>query len=463
MESHALATEDYLIDGLSFKLAPGASYVTNRRSVTFYPQGGNSYTPNGVKVIRIGLTGDGWLDPSTLRVMYDLNNVTTNTTAGDTKVLRPVGGPWCFFRRMRLLAGGTVFEDIDNYARTHEMFHTLVSPIKRQNDTCEGFGVVGDILRNRGAHPEGFPAQTPATYSGIPKASAMSVLFKPLSGLFAQTKFIPLKYCPLILEFEVVNDVNDPVIYSATAASADAAVFTISNSSNEWMISQVQLKCDLVTLDNGLENEYSKHLLTGKSLPINYDTYISQMQTISDYTYSCNITRSLTRLKSVFVNFDGEGIGEPAAGLLPTTGAEVRKTFNDFYHPSGDYLTQYQDKEIEFQIQIGSKLYPEYPIRSVQEAFTQLMKCLGINNSAFHGVDIYPLEYRSHKFIIGIDTEKILEAGFTGINTKAGDLMVVKVKQASGITQANLCNKMFITLHSDQILNIRDTGVDVFD
>ena len=78
-------------------------------------------------------------------------------------------------------------------------------------------------------------------------------------------------------------------------------------------------------------------------------------------------------------------------------------------------------------------------------------------------MDFYPLEYRSHKFIIGIDTKKILEAGFTGINTKAGDLMVVKVKQASGITQANLRNKMFITLHRDQILNIRDPGVEVFD
>jgi len=84
MESHAQATEDYLIEGLSFKLEPGASYVTNRRSVTFYPQGGNSYTPTGVKVIRIGLNGsDGWLDPSTLRFMYNLNNVTTNTNAAD--------------------------------------------------------------------------------------------------------------------------------------------------------------------------------------------------------------------------------------------------------------------------------------------------------------------------------------------------------------------------------------------
>ena len=186
MESHAMATEDYLIDGLSFKLAPGASYVTNRRSVTFWPQGGNSYSPNGVKVIRIALTGEGWLDPSTLRVMFALNNVTTNTTAGDTKVLRPVGGPWCFFRRMRLLAGGTIIEDIDNYSRTHQMFHTLVPPDKRRNDTIEGFGWEGDIFRNRGAHPDGLTAQNASNYFGINGGQGVSVLFKPLSGLFSQ-------------------------------------------------------------------------------------------------------------------------------------------------------------------------------------------------------------------------------------------------------------------------------------
>jgi hypothetical protein len=49
------------------------------------------------------------------------------------------------------------------------------------------------------------------------------------------------------------------------------------------------------------------------------------------------------------------------------------------------------------------------------------------------------------------------------MNTKAGDLMTIKVKQAGGIAQENLCNKIYITLHSDQILNIRDTGVEVFD
>ena len=36
-------------------------------------------------------------------------------------------------------------------------------------------------------------------------------------------------------------------------------------------------------------------------------------------------------------------------------GAEVRKWFNDFYHPSGDFATQTQDHEIEFQIQVMVK------------------------------------------------------------------------------------------------------------
>ena len=159
---------------------------------------------------------------------------------------------------MRLMAGGTIIEDIDNYARTHEMFHKFVSPAKRKNDCTEGFGIEGDILRNRGtgAHPDGLPGQNALTYFGIPPGLGRTVLFKPLSGLFAQQKYIPLRYCPLILELEVVNDVNDPVVYPAPPSSGsmpDIGAFLQSNSSNEWNISQVQIKCDLVTLDNGLE------------------------------------------------------------------------------------------------------------------------------------------------------------------------------------------------------------------
>ena len=108
MESHANSVEDRLIDGLSFKLAPGASYVQERKSVTFHPSGSNSYSSAGTKLIKLHITGDGWLDTSTFRIMFDLNN--DDPTA--TKLLRPLGGPWCFFRRMRVLAANQVIEDI---------------------------------------------------------------------------------------------------------------------------------------------------------------------------------------------------------------------------------------------------------------------------------------------------------------------------------------------------------------
>ena len=59
VEAIANGIEDRLIDGLSFKLAPGASYITDRRSVSFHPQGSNIYSStSGTKLIRIVLTGD---------------------------------------------------------------------------------------------------------------------------------------------------------------------------------------------------------------------------------------------------------------------------------------------------------------------------------------------------------------------------------------------------------------------
>ena len=76
MEAHAQAVEDNLIDSLQFKLRPGASYVTNGRSVTFFPQGGNDYKPNGVRVIKINMTSDQWLDPSIVKLFSQFRILT---------------------------------------------------------------------------------------------------------------------------------------------------------------------------------------------------------------------------------------------------------------------------------------------------------------------------------------------------------------------------------------------------
>ena len=124
--------------------------------------------------------------------------------------------------------------------------------------------------------------------------------------------------------------------------------------------------------------------------------------------------------------------------------------------------------EIQLQMQIGSELFPEYPLRSRAEAHYQLKTCLGVQASALHNVDIQGIDYRDNEFIIGFDSEKVLEAGWTGLNTRAGDLLVIKLKYLQGVTDegelaSRTADRMHIVLHSDQILEIRDTGCTVFD
>ena len=128
---------------------------------------------------------------------------------------------------------------------------------------------------------------------------------------------------------------------------------------------------------------------------------------------------------------------------------------NTFVHPmcgtgyvGGDYSYQ---NELQWQLQIGSKMFPEYPVRSLAESFYQLQKSLGVHGSSFHSISITPEQYRNDHFIIGIDTEKILEAGFTGLNTRAGDLMIVRGKYANSNSSTVWANSIYVILHTDQI------------
>ena len=194
VEAIANGVEDKLINALSFKLAPGASYVTDRRSVTFHPQGSNIYMPGqGTKLIRILLTGDNWMDPSTFRIMFNLNNLDTTPPPALPKYLRPLGGPWTFFRCMRILCAGQLVEDIMDYNRIHEMIHMMIAKESRENDMAEAFGQPwneyawqGDVWNTDDFH-------------GIEQNSSMTVLFKPLSGILNQNKYLPLKWAPLTI------------------------------------------------------------------------------------------------------------------------------------------------------------------------------------------------------------------------------------------------------------------------
>ncbi len=131
--------------------------------------------------------------------------------------------------------------------------------------------------------------------------------------------------------------------------------------------------------------------------------------------------------------------------------------------PAGNNFAYDSDFELDScYIQIGSKIFPEYPIRSHAEAFYQLTKCLGVQASDIHNLDINASQYHFHKFIIGIDLEKVLEARGTGFNTKSGDLITVYFKHRR-TDAANLADEISTVSVAENILTLSNVGVEIFD
>ena len=93
---------------------------------------------------------------------------------------------------------------------------------------------------------------------------------------------------------------------------------------------------------------------------------------------------------------------------------------------------------------------------------------MGILDSTAFSFDIKGKQYEKLHHIVAIDAEKTLQAGYTGLDMKRGQLMTVKVKAANQtVLGANGARRMpdniHIVLHSDQILDIGFTGTQVQD
>ena len=197
MEAQAAAVEDHLIDSLQFNLKPGASSSTARHAVTFFPQGGNDYKPNGVRVNKIDLTSDQWLDPPTVKLFFTVKN------NNETQALRAkVPGGHVFFRGCKLLVSGQICEDIDNYNRTHQMFHLLTPGERRINDFIEGFGIDREAVQTLDHNELTKPRAVPAN-------GQITIGFTLHLGLLRQNKYLPIRYCPIQIELEVVSRAVD--------------------------------------------------------------------------------------------------------------------------------------------------------------------------------------------------------------------------------------------------------------
>ena len=156
-----------------------------------------------------------------------------------------------------------------------EIFFSLTPDNVRDNIDSEGFGYRYDDLQNRTA--DDADKYTPTTIPGINAGHPHNVSLKLLSGLLGgQDKYIPIKYAPITVELEIVSSNDDAVISPGkkNPHTTGDAEYDSTNTTTSWEIENVSLKCDVVTLDNSLNNEYTSLLLKGGALPLKYSTFV---------------------------------------------------------------------------------------------------------------------------------------------------------------------------------------------
>jgi phage/plasmid-like protein (TIGR03299 family) len=124
--------------------------------------------------------------------------------------------------------------------------------------------------------------------------------FGSLLGM-SNKKYLPLKHAPVTIEVEIVNTATEVLLEAGDSYSGTA--ISDSNTSFNWQLEDCQIKCDTVLLDSGLNENYTKHLLEGKALPLEFETYVAQENSIVGNNVSVQISRAVSKLNRMFLTF----------------------------------------------------------------------------------------------------------------------------------------------------------------
>ena len=119
-----------LIHGLTYVENATAEYVKDRSSVTYFPSGGNTYSPTEGRLLRFHLTtnGDDFLDPGSVRLAFTLVN---HDATNPLRLLS--NNPLVVCQRLRILARGSVVEDLPYLHRNIELLSILLPPQRRKH------------------------------------------------------------------------------------------------------------------------------------------------------------------------------------------------------------------------------------------------------------------------------------------------------------------------------------------
>jgi hypothetical protein len=369
------------------------------------------------------------------------------------------------FTRVRTLINGTSVEDIQYHSKLVALDYTLFHTHERN---------VADLMEMPWAEETALP---PLARRDIPGGASVRFSCPLLCGLANQPLYLWLKAAPLTFEFEMTPNPRD-IFAPTTSATNTAGNYSpwggaTARNQDNFTLSDAVIRCDMLTIDNSLVEQYASHLLAGRPLSIPFTSFVNIYQVLPDRsTFTLQMMRALSRIKNIFWCFAPQ-VCQLSPPICP---ANVAITGLATGHQAADAAalstaaqpaTLVANDNMQWQLQIGGRCWPQMPCRGITESYYRLRSCL---DQTQHGTfAITPNGYRTSQTYFGVDLEKAAVgsagASFTGLSTRGGEALVLIVNNLSATTTAagQFPQVIFAFVHADLILNVTASGAEVLE
>ncbi len=416
--------EAALPTALDFSITPSSSAVVDRKTcVRAYPVSGDKISPTGPKNINIHLGGDHYLDSSSARLMFTIENLSS-----DKDLLFLGSGPWCAFSTVRLLSGGTEIDFHDHHGRWAEWCY-LTMPWADQWSEASVCGWGGSFDWQNGLLRSGQPSS-----GRVQPGERITVMMKLNLSLFNSQKLLPLRFMPLQLHL--------------TLADSSDWIYPSSGYSQTYQLTNFQVVYDQCVLDEGITNSLYQSLLNSRilSLPIVRAHQFSRSIPSGATTVDASVQRAFSKVSAILVTFSGDTVlnsdfRSPSTQTSTVGAVPALDDGNPAWCPS-------------IRISIGGKNFPDsQPLDNLALYYHQLVKGLGYSPMITRD------DFSDDTFGAFFDFKRVPFDHGSALSTRSGDLVRIECKNLT----ADRATKVHVVVLSYGSLAVRESGVAILD
>ena len=123
LEATIAGSSTHMLDEVSYALPASAQYM-KKREEPYRTSGANVYAANGIRTMRLNVTGQQFLDMSSLVLECDVDSLSA-VTGANLKTLVP--GLEGFFQTLKVSMSGTTVEEIGDPSCSYGRIYTMLS------------------------------------------------------------------------------------------------------------------------------------------------------------------------------------------------------------------------------------------------------------------------------------------------------------------------------------------------